>query len=300
MNTEHREDAQEQADRERAWDALGAVRDHPTVRQWLDTAEASGKAGRLKSAARRRLLAASMGIVAMGLAAAAYVHWSADRFETTVGEQRDVVLADGSRVTLNTNTALTVRYSKNRRYIEMSRGEALFSVKHDAQRPFDVAAGGTLTRALGTEFNVDLRNSKVTVSVLDGAVRVMQVASSPELTAGPRDIATSAMALGKGQALELRSDKHQAREKKADIRRIDAWRARRLEFTDTPLKTAVEEFNRYSTQHIVIGTPELGSIRVSGVFRVGDGDAFLYSLREALNVEAHEAADEIVLMRARP
>ena len=86
-------------------------------------------------------------------------------------------------------------------------------------------------------------------------------------------------------------------QEKAELQRIDAWRARQLEFSDTPLSEAVEEFNRYSTIRIVVGTPELASVRVSGVFHIGDMDAFLFSLREILRIESHQSGDEVVLMR---
>lgn len=167
------------------------------------------------------------------------------------------------------------------------------------QRPFDVVAGGTLTRALGTEFNVDLRDAQVTVSVLDGAVRVLSASetTTPE-GAGGSAAALPTTALGKGQALEVHSNQRQVREDKADLKRIEAWRTRRLEFSDTPLATAVDEFNRYSTLRVVIGTPELSAIRVSGVFRIGDPESFLYTLREALGIETHEAVGEVVLMRS--
>jgi transmembrane sensor len=291
---------------QRAWDALGALQDHPKISQWLQEAEESRAARAERSHAKRWTLAASIAVVAAGIGTAAWFHFAPERYETTVGEQRDVVMEDGSRITLNTSTKLAVRYTKDRRYIEMSQGEALFSVKNDAQRPFDVVAGGTLTRALGTEFNVDLRNTRVTVSVLDGAVRVMGTPTAKKLAAldpGSAEPAASAAeplpatALGKGRALEFRRKEHRTREDKADLKRIEAWRTRRLEFSDTPLSAAVEEFNRYSTLRVVVGTPALGEVRVSGVFRIGDVDSFLYTLREALNVETHEATGEVVLLR---
>jgi len=219
-----------------------------------------------------------------------------------------VLLPDGSRVTLNTNTSLTVRYSKARRYIELQRGEALFSVKHDAQLPFDVSAGGTLTRALGTQFNVDLRNSNVTVSVLEGAVQVNaanRFAAAPPGNSGSAaadaqsGMATISPALSKGEAVEVRTQEHRVVAEKADLRRIDAWRTRRLEFSDTPLPIAVEDFNRYSNTRVVIGTPELESVRVSGVFYIGDIDGFLYSLKEGLRVQALESPGEVTLVRTK-
>jgi transmembrane sensor len=227
-------------------------------------------------------------VLCVGLAA--YVQLKPLHYETRIGEQRDVLLPDGSRVTLNTDTALKVRYSKARRYIEMQRGEALFAVKHDAQWPFDVAAGGTLTRALGTEFNVDLRNSTVTVSVLDGAVRVVEA----------NEIAAAITpALAKGEAVAVRVGERHAAPEKADLRRIDAWRTRRLEFNNTPLAAAVDEFNRYSNTRVVIGTPELEQVRVSGVFRIGDADGFLFSLEQALGVKVLAAPGEVTLLRTK-
>ena len=88
-------------------------------------------------------------------------------------------------------------------------------------------------------------------------------------------------------------------QEEADLGRIDAWRTRRLEFSNTRLAVAVEEFNRYSSTQVVIGTQDLADRRVSGVFRIGDTEGFLYSLREALNLEAHESAGEVVLIQSR-
>jgi transmembrane sensor len=281
---------------ERAWELLGSVENHPQVQSWLrgaDEAAAERKAlGRERATSRRRVWTAAASVIAVAIGVAALGIWSfsAQRYETGVGEQRDVVLADGSKVTLNTNSAVTVRYSKSRRYLVLEHGEALFAVAHNAARPFDVAAGGTLTRALGTEFNVDMRSTRVTVSVLEGAV---QVSAAP----APGTISGNFAAIAKGQAVEFRSQERHVVEERADLERIDAWRTRHLEFSGTPLSEAVEEFNRYSTTRIVIGTPDLGSVRVSGVFRIGDADGFLYSLGEVLGVEAHESANEVVLIR---
>lgn len=294
-------------ERTQAWDLLGSVESHPTVQDWMREIDRAGPARR-RFGRRGALAVAASVLVAVGAGTATYLHFASPHYETHVGEQRDVLLPDGSRVILNTNTSLTVRYSKARRYIELQRGEALFSVKHDGQWPFDVSAGGTLTRALGTQFNVDLRNSNVTVSVLEGAV---QVAAANSLAAAPAGnsgsaagdtqsgMATIAQALAKGEAVEVRPQEHRVVAEKADLRRIDAWRTRRLEFSDTPLLEAVEEFNRYSTMRVVIGTPELESVRVSGVFSIGDADGFLFSLQEALHVQMLDSPGEVTLVRTK-
>jgi transmembrane sensor len=289
------------ARQEHARNSLDAVRNHWQVQEWLRDANDRFHLRQARTAGASRTwrlrlwaTAASVALIVVTLSALNYRQFVAERYETRVGEQRDVVLSDGSKITLNTNTAVAVRYSRQRRYVVLERGEALFSVAHNASRPFDVAAAGTLTRALGTQFNVDVRSRKVTVSVIEGAVRVSMNELRDQVTS---DVATAA-ALSKGEALELQPKEQILHQGKADISRIDAWQTRHLEFSDTPLADAVEEFNRYTVTRIVIGTPALAAVRISGVFRIGDTDGFLYSLREVLGVEAHESAREMVLMRS--
>ncbi len=300
-------------DRQRAWALLAEVGDHPKIQEWLQQADTPGSAAHHGAAgwhakARRSVMtrrffwsaAATVVLTIAAISAAAYFYLGAQYYETKIGEQRDVLLADGSGITLNTNTAVAVRYSRDARRVELVRGEAIFTVKHDAARAFEVTAGETLTRAVGTEFNVDLRNGKVTVSVLEGAVRVSELTDTGNKAENRNDSGSGALApvtVAKDAALEFRRLGHELRAQTADLKRIDAWRARRLEFSDTPLRDAVEEFNRYSTTHITVSTSELESVRVSGVFHTGDVSGFLYSLREALGVQIHESAGAVVLTR---
>ena len=281
-----RTDRDSAADRERAWALLAAVEDHPRVQKWLEA-----------PAVRRTPIymrwAAAL-VVAIGLAfAVVYLQVRPVQYETAVSEQRDVLLADGSRITLNTDTALTVRYTDSSRRVDLQRGEAIFAVKHDVARPFEVVAGQTVTRALGTEFNVDRRSDRIRVSVIEGVVRVSAAARD-----GAGKVTPLVPALTKGRSAEFQNGDDRIVEAAADLKRIQAWRARRLEFSDTPLPEALEEFNRYSTAHIVIGATDLNTVRVSGVFRIGDTEGFLFSLREALGVQTLATQEEIVLLRA--
>ena len=305
---------QKAGDQQRAWALLGEVGDHPKIQEWLRQADSNGPAADRGAAAGRRANARSSltgrffwaatatVVLLIGVISAAAFSYlmGAQHYETKIGEQRDVVLADGSSITLNTNTAVTVRYTRSARHVELTRGEAVFTVKHEAARAFEVTAGETVTQAIGTQFNVDLRNGKVTVSVLEGAVRVSELTDAGNRSDNRKDAGGDAYApvtVAKDAALEFRPTKHELRTQTADLKRIDAWRARRLEFSDTTLRDAVEEFNRYSTTHITVSTSELESVRVSGVFHTGDVSGFLYSLREALGVQVHESAGEVVLTR---
>ncbi|HEY2782423.1 MAG TPA: FecR domain-containing protein [Steroidobacteraceae bacterium] len=286
-----------------AWQLLESVRQHEQVGQWLAESDAR-RASNRKPWANFLFwgIAASIALVICIAVPFMYRNFGVLHFETGIGEQRDLLLADGSRISMNTETALTVQYSKDLRKIELEHGEAFFAVKHDQSRPFDVTAGETLTRAVGTEFNVDLRPSQVTVTVLDGTVRV---SSSSGASSSANPILTAAIhapgsdiAVSKGQAVQFRSGGRATREESGDIGRIDAWRTRRLEFNDTPLPQAVQEFNRYSTIHLTIGSPELELVHVSGVFRIGDSEGFLYSLREALGIQTQATKTEVVLTRS--
>jgi transmembrane sensor len=297
-------------EQQRAWALLAVVKDDPKVQEWLREADAAEYASRKRFNMRarvgklttRRFFWATAVAVALTIGmvgTVAHRYFAAQHYATRIGEQRDILLPDGSGITLNTNTIVEVRYSHAARRIELQRGEALFAVKRDASRPFEVTAGQTLTRAVGTEFNVDLRHSGVTVSVLEGLVKVSATdaqgkAASVGSTASD---AWGRVAVAKGEALEFRAQGRRLQEEKADLKRIDAWRARRLEFSDTPLQEAVEEFNRYSTTHIEVATPELQSVRVSGIFRIGDVAGFLYSLEQVLGVQARESANQVILTR---
>ncbi len=283
-----RTDRDSAADRERAWALLAAVEDHPRVQKWLEAPEVR------RTPIYVRWAAAAVIVVAIGLAlAVVYLQVRPVQYETAVSEQRDVLLADGSRVTLNTDTALRVRYTASSRRVELARGEAIFAVKHDVARPFEVVAGQTVTRALGTEFNVDRRSDRIRVSVIEGVVRVSAGGNH-----GAGKITPLVPALTKGRSAEFRNDDNRIVEAAADLKRIQAWRARRLEFSDTPLPEALEEFNRYSTAHVVIGAADLNTVRVSGVFRIGDTEGFLFSLREALGVQTLATQEDVVLLRA--
>src|SRR5581483_7239884 len=135
------------------------------------------------------LVAAALLIVSVGAWVLMRVPTS---FETEVGEQRSVVLQDGSVVTLNTSSHIDVDLRKDRRVIRLSRGEALFQVARDATRPFDVVAGPVTVQAVGTEFNVDRRDARTTVTVVEGQVRVSTQAASVPAGSAPEKMLAAA------------------------------------------------------------------------------------------------------------
>jgi transmembrane sensor len=192
-------------------------------------------------------------------------------FATAVGEQRAVALSDTSTVTLNTATQVRIHYSRAQRRVELLSGEAFFEVASNAQRPFTVEALRGVITAVGTQFDVLTDAAHVEVSVLEGTVSVR----SP-------DAATGDARVSGGQAVEYTREGGLSAVRDVDANRVRAWRVQRLIFNDLPLTGALAEFNRYVTTPLVVAPGPLADRRVNGVFRIGEQEAFLNALEQAL------------------
>lgn len=199
----------------------------------------------------------------VALVAAAGSAWWATRppiYETRVGEQQVVLLADHSRVALNTNSELEIKYSKAERRVILDHGEALFEVSHDTARPFLVVSGDQIVRAVGTKFVVRHEDGETRVTLIEGKVQVL----------GPAAARRAPLAvLNPGQRIIVTADAGAS----LDTPSLDAaiaWRRGEIVFDNTTLIDAAEELNRYSDDHLVIADPRLASLRVSGVFSTKD------------------------------
>jgi transmembrane sensor len=208
--------------------------------------------------------------LAASIAAAASLGWwvtlsGPEEFWTKVGEQRSVVLADGSRVTLNTASKIEVRLQADHRVVQLLQGEALFEVAHDAQRPFDVHAGNVVVRAVGTQFDIDRRATRTAVTVVEGRVALIAADSRtgdlPVLSVGDRVVVGSA---GPG-----------ALEHNVNLTETTAWTQHQLVFHHRPLGEIADEFNRYNVGRIEIRSPSLREQEVTGTFRSNDVASFV-------------------------
>ncbi|MCD7097832.1 FecR domain-containing protein [Stenotrophomonas sp. MMGLT7] len=245
-------------------------------------------------------MAASVAVVAGSLSW--YQHGSESQtLATAVGQQRSVALADGSVVQLNTNTILETHFSRGRRVIQLEKGEALFKVAHDGERPFFVQAGDTVVRAVGTEFNVRLRDSRdVEVIVTEGRVEVTSQAGSPAKTAaGPGSGAVAPSELGAGQRFEAAAASPVATIAPASVSNALAWREGAIVFEGEPLVRAIAELNRYTDTRLVVADASIQDLRVGGRFRTGDVDGFLEALTNAFPITVHRTSDHLVYLQAR-
>ncbi len=211
---------------------------------------------------------------------------------TRKGELRTVRLSDGSTVTLNTDSELRVKFTGQRRTVQLVHGQALFAVAHDAARPFVVEAADRTVTALGTVFEVRLDPGRMEVTLVDGKVAVNRPRSG-------HSEQPAATVLRPGEELVVELGMAQ-RVEKVDVGVKLRWRDGFVEFADAPLGEAVVEINRYSVQQVTIADEQLARQHISGVFRTGDPARFAAMVGELLPVEARKRADGIELLPAPP
>jgi transmembrane sensor len=276
---------------EAAWDLAGRLRANPPA---LDKPEPllDGDADQWLS--RRRIVAGFVGATAVGGAGTAVWRYVSDveLYRTRVGERRVVVLSDGSRVHLNTGSTIEVAMKKDRRMLRLVRGEALFEVAHDKARPFLVEVGSARLRAVGTAFNVRIRENVVELTVTEGVVAVAQTGDPVRRQASPHIAAGDGAIIRPGAVAPTALDTQVLRQR-------TAWQDGVIELEGETLPQAVEEFNRYRTQPIIVGDARLANIRVGGRFEVDEADKFLTALASSFPVDAMKSADGSILLVAR-
>ncbi|XHS76913.1 FecR family protein [Burkholderiaceae bacterium UC74_6] len=219
---------------------------------------------------------------ATGPQAAAEVPPPPIEYSSEIGKRRTVSLSDGSTITLNTNSRVAVSFTEGRRLIHLMRGQALFEVAHNPQRPFMVFAGDRRVTALGTVFEVRSEPSRMQVVLVQGAVVVDRGDRTGNAASSA---AEKPVLLAPGQAFVAAGG--QQRVSKIDVRRELLWRDGFVEFDDESLGRAVQEFNRYASQPIELSPDGVADLRVSGLFRTDDPRRFVDTIRELLSIEVH-------------
>nr|UXE45432.1 protein FecR [uncultured bacterium] len=237
-------------------------------------------------------------LIAVTAAAGVVTVWAVVYFgrgvvTTAVGEQKTLNLQDGTRIELNTDTRLVVKYDPKTRVVELKSGEAYFSVAHEP-RPFVVMAGNRKVIAVGTSFTVRRDQSaddSVTVTLIEGKVAVAPVSAADILPAIPMAEVT---VLSAGERAHVRRHTPTTVDT-PPIDRVTGWMRGQLIFDHTPLAEAVAELNRYSKTRLSVPSPETGRIPVSGTFRVSDSLSFAHAAAQTYNLKLVMRDDELVL-----
>jgi transmembrane sensor len=204
-------------------------------------------------------------------------------YETAVGGQRSITLADGSSVILNTNSRLDVDFSGNRRDVHLMRGEAYFEVVHDQTRPFTVHANDYVVRDIGTAFDVHLsKTGVVEVGVTKGSVEVTPANGGHDSGAVKSlGVITAGHNIVLGQKVE-RADIVSS----VDMGRKLAWRQGELIYTGQPLGEVLADISRYSNIKIELADPALENLPVGGAFRTDQIEAIFAALENNFDLRA--------------
>ena len=245
---------------------------------------------RLVRSAASRIRGQRLALVFAALGCAAFIAvvlWDNDTFSTGVGEQRLIVLADGSRVTLNTSTDVRVKQTDALRAVTVKRGEALFEVEKDPSRPFVVSVSDAKVVATGTAFLVRStppsrpNGDAFDVTLLEGRVVVERASSTVQSSLA------SAVVMAPGQRLRVSQAGKEGRQvapagTRLDLPELDsvlAWKRGVAVLDNVTLAEAIAEMNRYSTLPIRLDDSDaVQKLRVSGTYRTGDNEAFAHAL----------------------
>lgn len=237
--------------------------------------------------ARRSVLA---GLAASTALVFGSVYWgnSPAAYVTKMGEIRRMPLPDGSVMTINSSSKLTVAMAKQVREIELTQGEAWFEVAKDARRPFIVAAGDVRVRAIGTAFSVRRRETGVEVLVTEGVVETWADGDPSlhmRLKAGDRAMLSARAVIDYETGIS------------SSVDRSLAWRSGMIDLNGCTLADAAEEFNRYNARQIIIADPRIAREQFDGLFRVNDPEGFAKSVEASLGVSVDESAPDLIRIK---
>lgn len=218
-------------------------------------------------------------------------------YQTDIGEQSTVTLQDGTQMVLNTNTQVLVNYSQSARLLTLLQGEVYVEVTRDPARPLSVIAGDNYVQAVGTAFNVEINNDQaIELVVIEGKVKVgihqgVTTTRSTPSTARPEQ----EKLLVAGESLLMNDTTEPVKTVSNDDIEVKlSWRRGNLIFRGESLEDAVREIERYTSVEFVFMDEDLKKVRVAGLFRAGDVDGLLATLRENFNIVYQYTNDQKV------
>ncbi|MBJ9985376.1 FecR domain-containing protein [Acinetobacter sp. S40] len=196
--------------------------------------------------------------------------WQAD-YKTEVGEQRQIRLADGSQIILNTNTAINIDYNTSKRKIELIKGEIQIVVGHDAQhRPFLVQGRDGMMQDVGTHFDIRQNDQNTVVAVTEGEVQITTLKSKEKT-----NLLANQQVLFNQQTIQPIEPLHS---------KYSSWSSGTLNVYKMPLTEFITELDRYHRGKLRYDH-NIAGLEVSGVFPVQDSEKVLHSLEQQLPIK---------------
>ncbi|NCE82802.1 FecR domain-containing protein [Pseudomonas sp. Q1] len=202
---------------------------------------------------------------------------------TTTGEIRRVILSDGTRVDLNSDSAFDLRFSDSERRLRLIRGEVLLTSGHDPLRPLIVQTPAGDVQALGTRFSVRELPDGSRVDLYEGRVRV-----SPWKGAAVQMNAGDSLWFNERESSALPAVNANA----------SSWTEHRLIAERQPLGEFVAQLSRYRPG-VLRCDPNVADLRLTGVFPLRNTNAILAALERSLPVRVQTVTRFWVTIKAR-
>lgn len=206
-------------------------------------------------------------------------------YTTDIGERRTITLPDGSTVELGSYSALSTRFTKTERQVEVFRGEGFFDVAADPLRPFLVRASTGVSRAHGTKFDVKYVGDRVTVTVIEHAVDV-------------RTSEVSNALLQAGWQVSYGQEGIEA-PLQVNLDAVGAWRRGRIVFQDVPLRHVLAELERYRRGSIVLADARIGDTPVTAIFNTSEAESALQTIADTLPIKVINLAGYVSIVYPR-
>lgn len=223
------------------------------------------------------------------------------------------VLADGSVLECTSGSELAIDFDSSRfRRVSLKKGEAHVEVAPDSTRPFVVQAADVEFRAVGTAFSVRVATSMVEVLVTEGRVEVeprTHVGASAFKSENPHAFSKTTVLPGHRLSVTVAPNSKRTVSdvthcSETEIERRLAWRSPRIDFSDVPLQEVIAAINAFAEKkggmRFYLAEPDLGETRMSGIFMVGDAQAFIGILENGFGVVAERKEDRTIVLRKGP
>lgn len=203
---------------------------------------------------------------------------------TGIGEIGRQTLDDGTALILNADTSVDIAYYRNKRTVTLHRGEVIFDVARDPERPFIVDSGHARVTVLGTRFAVNRLANLVRVSVDHGRVRVEAQDNSGNTRFEP-------VILSDGEVAEVSLEERPQRIRRS-ANDAFAFQGGTLVFEQATLGEIAETLSRYRKVPVRAQVNPTDSAKITAIVQVRDIEKFLKALPTIAPVSINETSGE--------
>ncbi|MEM9286867.1 MAG: FecR domain-containing protein [Pseudomonadota bacterium] len=213
-------------------------------------------------------------------------------YATAIGETREIVLEDGSTITLGAKSSMEVIFEPRKRRVALSAGDALFDVAADAARPFLVTHDDLTVRVTGTKFDIRSSGAVTEVAVGEGSVTVSFPMVLPDVGDGQAIKIMQRNVLQAGDRVEASQDAGLGDVAQFDPASLGTWRSAQFAYADAPITEILADANRYTHYDILVeDTNALKAFRLSATFSADNVDQLIETLAYSYDLTVQKTAE---------